>query len=196
MWEESKPCISTTGLKLDKILIWSIFTCQQHFFELKCMVCVCPWVRHLTCMGFHYIQKWFVSWQFCVNRKKKAVWHISIFVSYSKSWNLEVWYIYIYLFIYLFSVVSSATNAPQVIQKHVKWVFLDIQLYLTTATTVLKMHVQSNIKQLTGINWVVRVKLLVRKWFQAVSEKLQRNYPSSLSLHKTNNCLSKYVDWK
>jgi len=53
------------------------------------------------------------------------------------------------------------------------------------------IHVQSNLKQLTGISQVLLGKLLVRKWFQLaceLCEELQRDYASSLSPPKTNNC--------
>lgn len=78
-----------------------------------------------------------------------------------------------------------------VIQKQVEWIFLDIQSSLTTATTESMIHVQSNLKQLTGINQVFFSKLLVMKWFQLAQElceKLQRDYPFSLSPLKTNSC--------
>lgn len=53
------------------------------------------------------------------------------------------------------------------------------------------IHVQSNLKQLTGINQVLLSKFLVKKWFQLARElcgELQSDYPSSLSPPKTNNC--------
>lgn len=53
------------------------------------------------------------------------------------------------------------------------------------------IHVQSNLKQLTGINHVLFSKLLVMKWFhlaQELREKLERDYLFSLSPPKTNSC--------
>lgn len=77
------------------------------------------------------------------------------------------------------------------IQKQVEFIFLDIQSFLTTTTTESMIHVQSNLKQLTGINQVLFSKLLVMKWFQLAQElceKLQRDYFFSLSPPKTNSC--------
>lgn len=77
------------------------------------------------------------------------------------------------------------------IQKQVERIFLDIQSFLTIATAESMIHVQSNLKQLTGINQALFSKLLVMKWFQLAQElceKLQRDYPFSLSPLNTNSC--------
>lgn len=56
---------------------------------------------------------------------------------------------------FFFSSFKCFLCPAGVIQKHVEWIFSDIQLFLTMRITVLMMHAWSNLKQFTGINWVL-----------------------------------------